>query len=110
MKNFSRAVMLFALALCVAEMEGCTSACIRHTDCSSDEQCISGTCIVVAVSDGSTVDGMTPAPSATATATATSTSTSTAPPAATGVPSTASDAGSTLPTSVTDASLDTSTF
>ena len=52
MKNFSRAVVLFALALCVAEMEGCTSACIRHTDCSSNEQCISGTCIVVAVSDG----------------------------------------------------------
>ncbi|HEX4335192.1 MAG TPA: hypothetical protein VH062_04720 [Polyangiaceae bacterium] len=110
MRKSSRALVLLALVAAVAaQTEACTSACIRHTDCSSDERCISGTCIVVTVGDGSTVDAMTATPSSTTTPTATATTTSTAPPAATGVPSSTIDAGTTLPTSA-DASLDQSTF
>jgi len=107
MKNVVRAVVLFALSSGVFQLEGCSSACLRHSDCNSSERCIDGTCIVITVSDGGkTVDGMTALPSATATAT----STSSAPPSSTGAPSASTDAGSTAPTATTDASLDAFVF
>jgi hypothetical protein len=101
--------VFLALAVGFIDTQGCTSACIRHTDCSSAEQCITGTCIVVAVDDGSTAGSMTPPPSSTAMPTATSTSpapSSSAPDQ--GTPPT--DAGSTAPPFPLDATFDGYTF
>jgi len=105
MKNALRVGFVLALAVVGVETEGCSSACIRHTDCNSGEQCVSGTCIVVTTPDGAaSVDAMTPA----ASSSTTPASTTTAPPATAGAPSTWPDAGS-FGTVVKDASLDTST-
>jgi hypothetical protein len=58
MKAVIRALAFAGIAAAFADA-ACTSACLRNTDCGSSEACISGTCIVVAVNDGSTVDAMT---------------------------------------------------
>jgi len=81
MKNAVRAFVL-GLAAALADA-ACTSSCLRNTDCGSGEACVSGTCVVVAVADGSTVDAMTARPSSTPTPTATNTAptpSGTAPP------------------------------
>ncbi|HVW23859.1 MAG TPA: hypothetical protein VHC69_00720 [Polyangiaceae bacterium] len=101
MKNVFRVGVLLTLAIASIDTEGCSTACIRHTDCASGEQCVLGTCIVVVTPDGATsVDAMTPAASSTTTPSATTT----APPAATGTPSSTMDGGTS--NSLKDASLD----
>jgi hypothetical protein len=76
MKNLAASslgvLLLMGLAAGFAET-ACSSACLRQTDCGSGEKCVSGTCTVVAVRDGSTVDGMTGAASSTTTPSSTST-------------------------------------
>jgi len=104
MKRPSRALVFLAVSVGFFDTQGCTSACIRHTDCSSNESCISGTCIVVAVDDGGAAGSMTPPPSSTAMPTAASTSpapSSSAPDR--GMPT---DAGSTVPPFPMDATFD----
>jgi hypothetical protein len=111
MKRLPRSLVVVAVAVGFFDTQGCTSACIRHTDCGNNEQCITGACMVVvaATGDGSTVGTMTPPPSSTAMPTATST---------TPVPSSSApdhfapptDAGSTSPPSPLDASFDGYTF
>jgi hypothetical protein len=101
MKYALRVALLSALAVAAIDTEGCSTACIRHTDCSGAEQCVLGTCIVVVVSDGAaSVDAMTPA----ASSTTTPAGTSSAPPASTGTPSSTMDGG--IGPSLRDASLD----
>ena len=101
MKNVLRVGVLLTLAIASIDTEGCSTACIRHTDCASGEQCVLGTCIVVVVPDGATsVDAMTPIASSSTTPPATTTP----PPAAAGAPSSTTDGGTG--TSLRDASLD----
>jgi hypothetical protein len=101
MKYALRVGVLLTLAIAGIDTEGCSTACIRHTDCAGGEQCVLGTCIVVVVPDGAaSVDAMTPAASSSTTPAATST----APPAATATPSSTMDGG--LGSSLRDASQD----
>lgn len=109
--RLARALVFVAVAIGFLDMQGCTSACIRHTDCSSNEQCITGTCTVVvaATGDGSTAGTMTPPPSSTAMPTATGTTpapTSSAP----GQGAPPKDAGNTARPSPLDATFDGYTF
>jgi hypothetical protein len=108
MKRLARALVFAALAVGFVDTQGCTSACIRHTDCSSGEECITGSCIVVAVADGSTAGSMTPPPSSTAMPTATSTSP--APSSSAPGQGTPTDAGTTVPPFPLDATFDGYTF
>jgi hypothetical protein len=101
MKNVLRVGVLLTLAIASIDTEGCSTACIRHTDCASGEQCVLGTCIVVVTPDGApSVDAMTPA----ASSTTTPASSSTAAAVATGTPSTTMDGG--MSATLKDASLD----
>jgi hypothetical protein len=101
MRYALRVGILLALAIAGIDTEGCSTACIRHTDCAGSEQCVLGTCIVVVSADGAaSVDAMTPV----ASSTTTPATTSTAPPATGGAPSSTMDGG--IGPSLRDASLD----
>lgn len=109
MTNALRVSLLITAVLLGIDTEGCTPACLRHTDCNSGEQCIVGTCMIVVHPDGAvSVDAMTPKASPTTTATASakpSSSTDGAPPVM-GIQG-SWDGASTLPVSP-DASIDAS--
>lgn len=98
MRNLIRVGVLLTLGVAAIDTEGCSTACIRNTDCASSEQCVLGTCIVVVTPDGAvSVDAMTPPPSSTTTPA----TTSTAPPVTKNTP----DAGAAM-SSMKDASTD----
>jgi hypothetical protein len=108
MKNLWRCLVLLSYIASGIDVEGCSSACIRHTDCNSNERCYSGSCVVIETGDGATVDAMTPAASSTPTPSATGSAS--AAPSATSYVVPQMDAGSFYPSNLTDASYDSPPF
>jgi hypothetical protein len=53
-----------ALSFLVSDW-GCTSACIRNTDCTDGYTCSAGACVIVIHVEGGSVSNLTPAPSET---------------------------------------------
>jgi hypothetical protein len=53
---------LLALSF-VCSDSGCSSSCIRNTDCTDGYQCTAGSCVMVVHVEGGSVAGLTPAPS-----------------------------------------------